>query len=83
MGVRSAADPSIATLMPGVLGDDSSDLDGEDIDGGGGARSPSDAKVGGTSRRQTTDGSVLEVSENEAEAQSPAPFWSTAFRAMM
>ena len=68
MGARSAADPSIAVLMPGVLGDDSSDLDGEDIDEGGGARSPSDMKVGGTSRRQTTDAPVLEVSEDEAEA---------------
>ena len=51
MGAGSAADPSISTPMPDVLGDDSSDLEGEDIGGGGGACSPSDVEVGGTSRR--------------------------------
>jgi len=55
MGSRSATNPSIVAPMPGVLGDDSSNSEGQDIGGGSGARSPSDAAVGGTSRRQTTD----------------------------
>jgi hypothetical protein len=81
MVVVPVADPSITAPMPDVLGDDSSKSEGEDIGGGGGARSPSDAEVGGTSRRRTTDIPVLEVSEDDAEAQSPAPLQSVAFRA--
>jgi hypothetical protein len=81
MGAGSAADPSITVPMPGVLGDDSSESEGEDIGGGGGARSPSNTEAGGTSRRRTTDVPVLEVSKDDAEVQSPAPFRSAAFRA--
>ena len=79
MGARSTADPFIAAPMPGILGDDSSELEGEDIGGGGGVRSPSDVEVDGTSRRRTMDAQVLEESEDDAEAQSPAPFRSVAF----
>ena len=79
MGAGSTADPSITAPMPDILGDDLSDSKDEDIGGGSGACSPFDAEVGGTSHHRTTDASVLEVSEDEAEAQSPAPFWSTAF----
>ena len=83
MSVGSSADPFVVVPMPEVLGDVSSDSEGEDIGGGGGASSPFDAEVGDTSHHRTTDAPVLEVSNDEAEAQSPAPFWSTAFRAMM
>ena len=68
MGVGSAADPSIAVPMPGILGDDSSDSEGEDIGGGIGARSPSNMEVTGTSRRRTMDAQVLEESEDDVEA---------------
>jgi hypothetical protein len=51
MGAGSAVDPSIVAPMPGVFGDDSFDSEGEDIGGGSGACSPSDAKVGSTSHR--------------------------------
>jgi hypothetical protein len=81
MGAGSPADPSIAAPMPSILGDDSSNSEGEDIGGGGGARSPSDVKVGGTSRRRTTDAQVLEESKDDAEVQYPSLFRSTAFRA--
>ena len=74
MGAGSAADLSNVAPMPGVLGDDSSDSEGKDIGGGGGARSPSDAEVGGTSRHRTMDTQMLEESEDDAEAQFPAPF---------
>ena len=79
MGVGSTADPSIIAPMLGVLGDDSSNLEGKDIGGGGGARSPSDMEVSGTNHRQTTDTQMLEESEDDAEAQSPASFRSAAF----
>jgi hypothetical protein len=81
MGVGSAADPFAAAPMPDVLGDDSSESKGEDIGGGGGACSPSDVEVDSTSRHRTTDIPVLEVSEDDVEAHSPASFWSVAFRA--
>ena len=81
MVVGSAADPSITAPMPGVLGDDSSESEGKDIGGGGGARSPSNMEVGGTNRRRPIDAQMLEESEDDAEAQSPAPFQSAAFRA--
>ena len=74
MGAGSATDPSVIAPMPGVLGDDSSDSEGEDIGGGRGACSPSDVEVGGTNRRRTTDAQMLEESEDDVEAQSPAPF---------
>ena len=82
MGAGSAANPSIAATMPGVLGDDSSDSKGEDNGGRGGARSPSDMEVGGTNRHRTTDAQMLEESEDDVEVQSPALFWSATFRAM-
>ena len=81
MGAGSAADLSNAAPMPGVLGDDSSDSEGKDIGGGGGARSPSDMEVGGTNRHRTTDAQMLEESEDDVEVQSPTLFWSAAFRA--
>ena len=68
MGAGSAPDPSITAPMPGVLGVDSSDSEGEDIGGGIGARSPSNMEVTGTSRHRTTDAQVLEESEDDVEA---------------
>jgi hypothetical protein len=50
MGAGSTADPSAAAPMLGVLGDDLSELEGEDIGGGGGACPPSNAEVGSASR---------------------------------
>ena len=81
MGAGSATDPSVIAPMPGVLGDDSSDSEGEDIGRGGGACSPSDMEVGGTNRHRTTDAQMLQESEDDVEVQSPTLFWSAAFRA--
>jgi hypothetical protein len=81
MGAVPAADPSIAEPMPDILGDDSPRSEGEDIGRGDGARSPSNAEVGGASHPPTTDVLVQEVSEDIVEVQSSTPLWSAAFRA--
>ena len=69
MGARSTADPFITAPMPGILGDDSSELEGEDIGGGGGARSPSDMEVGGTSNL------LLRSGVQHSEPRRSAPTW--------
>jgi hypothetical protein len=81
MGVGSVVDPFVVAPTLGVLGDDSSESEGEDIGGGGGALSPSYAEVDSASCRCTMDVSMLEESEDDAEAHSLASFWSVAFRA--
>ena len=73
----STGEPSIVAPMPGILGDQSSGSEGEDV-GGGGASPPKDAEVGSTDRRHVV--SALEVSKDEVEERSqPIGFQSVTF----
>jgi hypothetical protein len=71
MGGESTAEPSAVVTMPGVLGDDSSDSDGEGL-GAGDASSSGDARAGVVSLCRPAPTQAIEVSEDEAEAQSCA-----------
>jgi hypothetical protein len=65
--------------MPGILGDDSSDSEGEGL-GAGDASPPRDARAGVASLRRPAPTQAIEVSEDEAEAQSSlSRFQSVAF----
>ena len=65
--------------MPSILGDDSSDFEGEGL-GAGDASPPRDAGASVVSLCRPAAIRAIEVSEDEAEAQSsPGPFQSVAF----
>lgn len=72
-------EPSTMAPMLGVLGDKSSDSDGEGV-GGGNASPPKDAEVDSLDHRHPMVASIVEVSEDEAKTRSPvARFHSIAF----
>lgn len=76
----SCPEPSATVPMPFVLGDDSSDSEGEDDAGHGGALTSEGAEAGNTSRSRPADTTVLEVSEDEVGSRSPVVFRSAVFR---
>jgi hypothetical protein len=79
MGGGPTAEPSAMAPMPGVLGDESSDLDGKDV-GGGNASPSEDREADSADLRCPVVAPTMEVSEDEVEAHSPAaPFESVAF----
>lgn len=81
MGGRGTAVPSTMAPVPSVLGDDSSDSEGEDIVAGD-ASPPRDREANIARLRRPAAVVIVEVSEDKVEAQSTAgPFWSMTFQA--
>jgi hypothetical protein len=68
MCASSTTKPSVVAPMPGVLGDESSGSEGEDV-GGGGTYPPKDTKVNSVDRCHVAG--ALEVSKDKAEERSP------------
>jgi hypothetical protein len=78
MGGGPTAEPSIVAPIPGVLDDDSSSSEGEDT-GSGDASPPREKEAASVDHRHPM-ATLVEVSEDEAEACSPAAsFQSVAF----
>jgi hypothetical protein len=68
MCASSTTKPFVVAPMPGVLGDESSGSEGEDV-GGGGTYPPKDTKVNSVDRCRVAG--ALEVSKDKAEERSP------------
>ena len=69
MGGGNTAKPSAMVPMPGILGDDSSDSEGEGLRARD-ASPPRNARARVASLRHPVATRAIEVSEDEAEAQS-------------
>ena len=79
MGGGPAAKPSAVTPMPDILGDKSSNSEGEGI-GSDDASPPKDAEAGSADHHRPTVAPTVEVSEDEVEARSlVAPSWGIEF----